>query len=166
MSLPSRSFAFISLLALAATPAAAGTTRTVNSGLGCVQAYGAWETKTSYGDDGGFYSDATDWFRTAVCPLPRASTYFKNATAAVDVVDQNYSIDANCRIVARAATWTTWGPAAVTSGSNPASQRLTVAHSSADFALANVHLLCYLPPAYDGNRSGVIGFDGSLSSLF
>jgi len=168
MSLLSRSLPVFTSLAisLVAAPSHAGSSRTITSGLGCVQAYGQAEAKTSYGDDGGFYNDAPDWYRTAVCPLPHTTSLYLNSTATVDVFDRSYDFDASCRLVMRSATWTTWGAAAVTSGSNAAAQRLTMTHAAGEHLIANVHLLCYLPPVYQGNRSGLIGFDAAVKSLF
>ena len=168
MSLLSRSLPVFTSLAisLVAAPSHAGSSRTITSGLGCVQAYGQAEAKTSYGDDGGLYNDAPDWYRTAVCPLPHNTPLYFNSVATVDVLDLSYDLDASCRLVMRTPTWTTWGAAAVTNGSNGATQRLSLTHDAGSYVTANVHLLCYLPPVYQGNRSGLIGFDATVKSLF
>ncbi|MEO8702856.1 MAG: hypothetical protein ABI867_22620 [Kofleriaceae bacterium] len=163
MSLLARSIVFSSLVAALATPAAAAT-HSITSGLGCVQAYGAWEAKMSYGDEGFFYSDATDWYRTAVCPLPHASQLYGGATATVEVLDRSYDLDVSCRIVTRSPQWVIWGAAKSSSGSNTNGQSLTV-NLATGLTTGNSHVLCYLPPVYQGNRSAVVGVDATIQSL-
>ncbi len=150
---------------LAAVPAAdAGVTRTFSSGLGCVQAYDM-EGATSHGDNGGFFNDSAAGFRTAVCPLDQATPWMLGAAAVVEVNDLSYTGDVQCRIVASSSSWTIWGNPQSSSGSNPAAQRLNVELSFAEHQLANAHIMCWLPPSYLGNRSGIRRFEGSMRSV-
>lgn len=125
--------------------------------LGCQIGYG--EGSGVYWHDGGLYSDATGWWRTALCPI---TAYFAGATdVTVSAVDMSYDQDVSCRMMARSTSdgWTGWGAATNSVGTNPSPQRLSLAAVWAGTVSNTHYVLCYLPPVYSGNRSGVVAYE-------
>ncbi len=160
----------LSLLSLALVTFAAGSARAwtkvpdhIISATNCVSVYG--EDQVLYGDDGGIYSNASTWWRTAMCPTPMDRETYVSAVK-IRAFDRSYNLDVNCRLTTQTTYdgWITWGPAATTSGSSTSAVTLELPASTWGSGFSN--LLCYVPQTYQGNRSGIVGysFDGAAWS--
>lgn len=144
-------------LAASPTPASAGGFNISRSGLACEQAYN--EGQVSYYEDGVFYSDATSWWRTALCPVNVDAYSYSPSPWSVFVYDRHYSLDVSCRLVSpTVGGGSSWGQAVSSSGSGPNTQTLTLSPAGGRT------MLCYVPPVYSGQRSGIVGYSANITT--